>query len=179
MESRLSCRTRPEPPLPYFDFPRFFIQEIYGKIPTPEPAVTCDQWIRGAVEKPHSRQLPSNSRGLSSLQSHAASTETHLLTPADMKGFLRDFRNQRISSPRFCRRSVGGAAVGAGSGTGETGGRDRAAAGRGALAHDFEPHGWRERAARCGTAGIARTRERRVGGRDDGEPRRRWAEPRG
>lgn len=77
--------------------PRGSIQEIYGKIPTPEPAVTCDQWIRGAVEKPHSRQLPSNSRGLSSLQSHAASTEPHLLTPADMKGFLRDFRAQRIS----------------------------------------------------------------------------------
>lgn len=91
-----------------------YSQEIYGKFPLPEPAVNCDQWIRGAVEKPHSRQLSTNSRGLTSLQNHAATTESHLLTPADIKSFLQNFRQKSTGFliPAILSRHNRGEAVG-------------------------------------------------------------------
>ena len=95
MESRLSCLIKRELRSLYIHS-LIIIQDIYGKIPLPEAAVSADEWTRGAIEKPHARQLPSNSRGMSSLQNHVHQSEAHLLSPADMKDFIAKFRQNSI-----------------------------------------------------------------------------------
>lgn len=73
------------------------ITEIYGRLAVPSPAITEDAWLRGAISKPVTKEIPSNAPqrgGLSSSRRLSEVNTMQFIKPADMKSFIAQSRSK-------------------------------------------------------------------------------------
>lgn len=78
------------------------MQEIYGRLPIPSPAVTHDGWLKGAIEKPKTKEITTETplkKGLSSGRRQSEGNQMKFMKPADMKSFIMESRSSCMFSP--------------------------------------------------------------------------------
>lgn len=74
----------------------FDVQEIYGRLPIPSPSVTHDGWLKGAIEKPKTKEVTTETplkKGLSSGRRQSEENQMKFMKPADMKAFIMQSRS--------------------------------------------------------------------------------------